>query len=304
MVSSLIIVLSLIISVALMTLAERKVMGSMQRRVGPNKVGYQGLLQPFADGIKLIFKESIIPIQSNHWLFIFAPFLTFYLALLNWLVLPLDFGISLSELYGGGILIILAISELGIYGIIYSGWSSNSAYSFIGALRSTAQMISYSISQSLIIQTVIFSQGTINLFDITLAQQPIPLIFALFPIAFLFFISALAETNRAPMDLPEAESELVAGFLTEYSAVTFAYFFLGEYTNMITISALFIILFLGSSINIYIVPLLFALIWVRATLARLRFDQLMTLGWSYILPFTIAYIMFLPPLLFTFDLLA
>lgn len=304
MVSSLIIVLSLIISVALMTLAERKVMGSMQRRVGPNKVGYQGLLQPFADGIKLIFKESIIPIQSNHWLFIIAPFLTFYLALLNWLVLPLDFGISLSELYGGGILIILAISELGIYGIIYSGWSSNSAYSFIGALRSTAQMISYSISQSLIIQTVIFSQGTINLFDITLAQQPIPLIFALFPIAFLFFISALAETNRAPMDLPEAESELVAGFLTEYSAVTFAYFFLGEYTNMITISALFIILFLGSSINIYIVPLLFALIWVRATLARLRFDQLMTLGWSYILPFTIAYIMFLPPLLFTFDQLA
>lgn len=304
MVSSLIIVLSLIISVALMTLAERKVMGSMQRRVGPNKVGYQGLLQPFADGIKLIFKESIIPIQSNHWLFIIAPFLTFYLALLNWLVLPLDFGISLSELYGGGILIILAISELGIYGIIYSGWSSNSAYSFIGALRSTAQMISYSISQSLIIQTVIFSQGTINLFDITLAQQPIPLIFALFPIAFLFFISALAETNRAPMDLPEAESELVAGFLTEYSAVTFAYFFLGEYTNMITISALFIILFLGSSINIYIVPLLFALIWVRATLARLRFDQLMALGWSYILPFTIAYIMFLPPLLFTFDQLA
>lgn len=261
-------------------------------------------MQPFADGIKLIFKESIIPTQSNNWLFILAPFLTFYLALLNWLVLPLDLGISLSELYGGGILIILAISELGIYGIIYSGWSSNSAYSFIGSLRSTAQMISYSISLSLIILTVIFSLGTINLLEITLAQKPISLIYALFPIAFLFFISALAETNRAPMDLPEAESELVAGFLTEYSAVTFAYFFLGEYTNMITISALFIILFLGSPINIYIIPLLFGLIWVRATLARLRFDQLMTLGWSYILPFTIAYIMFLPPFLFTFDILA
>lgn len=267
----------------------------MQRRIGPNKVGYQGIQQPFADGIKQILKETIQPQSSNHWQFMGAPFFTFFQAQLNWLVLPQDFGIAQSEVMGGGILIIIAISEQGIYGIQYSGWASNSKYPFLGSLRSTAQMISYSVSQSQIFLCVIFTQGTVNLLEIICAQRVMSLFYALLPISILFLISAIAETNRAPMDLPEAESEQVAGFMTEFSAIGFVYFFLAEYTNILTISTLFFIFFFGISIAI---PMVFFMIWIRASLARLRFDQLLTLGWSYILPFTIAYILFLPAFIY------
>jgi NADH:ubiquinone oxidoreductase subunit H len=284
-----------------MTLADRKVMGAMQRRLGPNKVGYLGILQPFIDGIKLILKETILPLHSNILLFLGAPFLGFYLALLNWLILPLDQDLVLSELLGGGILIIIAISELNIYSILFSGWSANSKYPFLGSLRSTAQMISYSVSLSLIILTVALSLGSINLLDFLYAQRPISLFFVLFPMAILFMISAIAETNRAPFDLPEAESELVAGFFTEHSAISFAYFFLGEYTSILVISTLFHILFFGVSMAL---PFIFFMLWIRATLARLRFDQLLKLGWSNILPFTIVYIMLIPILIYTFDIIA
>lgn len=298
MLSVLIVVLGVIQSVAFITQAERKVMGAMQRRIGPNKVGYLGLLQPFADGLKQIQKETVLPVSSSHWLFLGAPFLTFYLALQNWQVLPQDNGIAQSEQMGGGILIIIAISELGIYGVLYAGWSANSKYPFLGSQRSTAQMISYSVSQSLIIQCVIFTQGTVNILEIVEGQQIIKLIFPQLPMGILFIISAVAETNRAPMDLPEAESEQVAGFMTEHSAIGFTFFFLGEYTNILTICTLFFILFFGISMAI---PMIFFMVWIRASLARLRFDQLLTLGWSHFLPFTIAYLMFLPPFLYTFD---
>lgn len=290
-----IVIIGVIQSVAFITLAERKIMAAMQRRIGPNKVGYLGIQQPFADGIKLIQKETIQPLASNHWQFLGAPFFTFYQAQLNWQVQPLDYGIALSEVIGGGIQIIIAISEQGIYGILYSGWASNSKYPFLGSQRSTAQMISYSVSQSQIFLCVIFTQGTVNLLEIIQAQRKISLIFALLPIGILFMISAIAETNRAPMDLPEAESELVAGFMTEFSGIGFVFFFLAEYTNILTISTLFFILFFGKSMAI---PMIFFMIWIRASLARQRFDQLLTQGWSFILPFTIGYILFLPPFIY------
>ncbi len=299
MIGSLIILIYVILSVALMTLAERKVMGAMQRRIGPNQVGYLGLLQPFADGIKLILKETVLPLESNKSIFLFATYLIFFLALLNWLIIPLDSDLMVSELYGGGILIFITISELGIYGIIFSGWSANSKYPFLGSLRSTAQMISYSVSLSLILLTLIFINGSVNLVDFYINQSSISYFFPLFPIFLLFLISAIAETNRAPFDLPEAESELVAGFMTEHGAVSFAYFFLGEYTNMLTISTYFSIFFFGIFFNL---PLIFIMLWLRASLPRLRFDQLLDLGWSYILPLTLGLIILYPCLIFTFDI--
>lgn len=301
MLLSLIVILLVVLSVAIITLSERKIMGGLQRRKGPNEIGYLGLLQPFADGIKLILKETVLKEKVNNWFFLGAPFITFYLALLNWLVLPLANGLAISELTGAGILIIIAISELSIYGVLLGGWAANSKYPFLGSLRSTAQMISYSINLSLIILTVIFVLGTVNLLDIVYFQQPNPLFFTNLPWAFLFFISSVAELNRAPFDLPEAESELVAGFMTEHSAIGFTYYFLGEYTNILVFSTLFFILFFGVSISVF---LIFLLIWLRASLPRLRFDQLLTLGWSHILPFTIGSISFLPCIYFTFDWLA
>jgi NADH:ubiquinone oxidoreductase subunit H len=205
MIGSLIILIYVIFSVALMTLAERKIMGAMQRRIGPNQVGYLGLLQPFADGIKLILKETILPLESNKNIFLLAPYLIFFLALFNWLIIPLDDNLILSELYGGGILIFITISELSIYGIIFSGWSANSKYPFLGGLRSTAQMISYSVSLSLILLTLIFLNGTVNLIDFYHNQSFISNFLPLLPICFLFIISSIAETNRAPFDLPEAK---------------------------------------------------------------------------------------------------
>lgn len=243
-------------------------MGSMQRRIGPNKVGYLGLLQPLMDGVKLILKENILPLYGNISLFLIAPFITFYLALANWLVLPLDKDLSVSELEGGGILILIAITELGIFGVLYAGWSANSKYPLLGGLRSTAQMISYSVNLSLIILTVIFLVSDISL--LTLLNSGSYRYLALLPMAFLFIISAIAETNRCPFDLPEAESELVAGFFTEHSGIGFVFFFLAEYTSIITISTLFFILFFSVSMSL---PMVLIILWVRAALPRLRFDQ-------------------------------
>jgi NADH-quinone oxidoreductase subunit H len=288
----LVVVLSIVLSVALMTLAERKVMAVLQRRIGPNKLKLfniasmarlvdQGLLQPFVDGVKLVLKESVVPLESSNWLFIATPFIAFYLALLNWLVLPLAEDLALSELIGGGILLIIANSELGIYGVLLSGWSANSKYPFIGSLRSTAQMISYSCSISLLLLTVAIVAGYIDL----LPFLNLNLLISLLPVGLLFGICLIAETNRAPFDLPEAESELVAGFFTEHSAVTFAYFFLGEFTNILAMSTLYFVLFLGSSMAL---PLVLIIMWIRASLARLRFDQLHHLGWKVILPFAMS----------------
>lgn len=286
---------STIMNVALLTLAERHLMAACQRRIGPNQVGIIGILQPIQDGLKLIIKEIVIPLESNSQLFILTPYITFGLALLNWIFLPLNNNIYIIESLAGGILILIAISELGIYGIIFSGWAANSKYPFIGAIRSTAQMISYSVTQSLIILIVVLTVGNINYNEILLAQLHISLLLPLLPLALIFLITAIAETNRAPFDLPEAESELVSGFQTEHSSVAFAYFFLAEYTNIITISTLFLILFCGNTYFLF--PLLFFFIWIRASLARLRFDQLMKFGWTELLIFCIGYLMFLPPFL-------
>ena len=273
------VVLSVILSVALMTLTERKVMAALQRRMGPTDDF--GLFQPFVDGIKLVQKESVVPLESSNWLFLATPFTSFYLALLNWLVLPLDEGLVLSELVGGGILILIANSELSIYGVILSGWSANSKYPFIGSLRSTAQMISYSCSISLLLLSRALVAGNIDLMLFieplmtnypAAAAATIPyyltstavlrftsVTLALLPVTLLFAICIIAETNRAPFDLPEAESELVAGFFTEHSAVTFAYFFLGEFTNILAMATLFFVLFLGLSLALPFVLFIYVL---------------------------------------------
>lgn len=289
------ILLYVIISVAISTLAERKVMGAGQRRVGPNQVGFEGLLQAIADGVKLIQKETVIPSESNKGIFQLAPYLIFFFAQLNWQVLPLSDNQALTDLKGAGVLIFITISELSIYGVIFSGWSANSKYPFLGGLRSTAQMISYSVSLSLVQLSIIFLNGTVNLLDFYENQSIIQNIYPLFPVCLLFIVSAIAETNRAPFDLPEAESELVAGFMTEHGAVPFAFFFLGEYANMLTISAFFSVFFLG----IYQPTiLLFIMLWVRACVPRYRFDQLQTQGWLYILPIAVGLITAQPVLVY------
>lgn len=299
MINSLIVLLPVVICVALLTLAERHVMGSMQRRVGPNKVGILGVLQPFADGFKLIFKETVIPLSSAPVLFLWAPYMSFYLALLNWMIIPLDENMVVTDTWSG-MLMFLAISELSFFGVLFSGWSAKSTFPFLGSLRSTAQMISYSVSLTLLFLIPIFSYGHANFLQYVSGSHDM-LIWAHGPMAVMMAIVCLAESNRAPFDLPEAESELVAGFFTEHSAVSFAYFFLAEYTNMITLSTVFFILFFGVSMC---VPFLFFFIWMRASLARLRFDQLMLLGWTSFLPITVGYLMFLPCWVYTFDALA
>lgn len=294
---ALIVALLIVLAVAYMTLAERKLMGAIQRRVGPNSVGFLGLLQPLFDGVKLILKETVLPLESNHWIFVLAPFLTFYLALLNWLVIPLDKGLVLMDLEAS-LLYLLAISSLGVYGIIYSGWAANSKWTLLGSLRSTAQMVSYEVSMSLIVLTVVYIGSSINLVEIAYLQSALMFFWPLWPIAIIAFIAALAETNRAPMDLPEAESELVAGFMTEHSAISFTFLFLAEYTNIITISTLLNLFFFG----FYNPIIIYLFIWVRASLPRLRFDQLLKLGWVYLLPFLIAFLLIEPAILYTFDL--
>ena len=300
------IIVPLLLFIAYLTYFERKVIGAMQLRKGPNVVGPFGLLQPIADGLKLLTKETIFPDNSSKFLFIFSPILTFALALLAWAVIPVDYKVVLSDI-NVGLMYIFAISSLGIYGIIVAGWSSNSRYAFLGSLRSAAQMISYEVSIGLIIISVLLSSGSLNLTDIVMSQQEMWYLIPHFPMFVIFFISTLAETNRAPFDLPEAESELVAGYNVEYSSMSFGLFFLGEYGNMILMSSMSTILFLGGwlppfeSLYLDIIPgyiwflvkvvaLLFVFLWVRATLPRYRYDQLMTLGWKLFLPLSLLWI--------------
>jgi NADH-quinone oxidoreductase subunit H len=311
----LLIVVPLLIAVAYFTLAERKVIASMQRRRGPNVVGMWGLLQPLADGLKLLIKESIFPSNSNTIIFVLAPILTFLLSLLGWAVIPYGESMVLSDL-NVGLLYIFAVSSLGVYGILTSGWASNSKYAFLGALRSAAQMVSYEVSIGLIIISVLLCAGSLNLSKIVLAQEDIWYIIPLFPVFILFFVSALAETNRAPFDLPEAEAELVAGYNVEYSAMGFALFFLGEYANILMMCALCTILFLGGWLPPFYVlsfipgPIWFGLkvsfmafvfIWVRAAYPRYRYDQLMRLGWKVFLPLSLAWVIFVAGILIGFD---
>jgi NADH-quinone oxidoreductase subunit H len=295
----------LLISVAYLTYAERKVMAAIQLRKGPNVVGPFGLLQAFADAIKMLMKETIIPAGSNKYLFILAPMLTFSLAMIAWAVIPVNDGWAAANI-NVGILYLFAISSLGVYGIIIAGWASNSKYAFLGALRSAAQMVSYEVSIGFVMVCVLLCVGSLNLNDIVLAQRTIWFCVPLFPMFIIFFISALAETNRAPFDLPEGESEIVAGFFVEYSALSFGLFFLGEYANMILMSAMTTILFLGGWLSplpfapftsvpvlwfvLKILVCLFVFIWVRATFPRFRYDQLMRLGWKVFLPASLAWL--------------
>jgi NADH-quinone oxidoreductase subunit H len=296
------IIIPLLISIAFSTLLERKIIGYMQRRKGPNNVGFLGILQPIADGIKLFLKESLIPSFSNQFLFILSPIIAFFLALLLWPVIP--FSIYNSFFYHDySLLYILMISSLAVYAIIYSGWSSNSKYPFLGAMRSAAQMISYELGLSMIILILAFSANTLSLNNIIFAQKNLINFFPHFPIFILFLISILAETNRHPFDLPEAEAELVSGYNVEYSSMTFALFFLGEYSNILFMSTLTICLFFGGFYNIfYDSILLFAIkigivffffVWVRVTLPRYRYDQLMHIGWKNIIPITFGWFIFI-----------
>ena len=312
-----VIVLPLMIFIAYLTFFERKVIGAIQLRKGPNVVGPLGLFQPLADGIKLLTKETIIPSNSNKIIFLFSPMLTFTLALVAWAVIPIDYNLVLSNI-NVGILYVFAISSLGVYGIIMAGWSSNSRYAFLGALRSAAQMISYEVSIGLIIINILLTVGSLNLTDIVLAQKELWFFLPHFPVFIIFFISTLAETNRAPFDLPEAEAELVAGYNVEYSSLAFGLFFLGEYGNMILMSSLTTILFLGGWFPPFdieflkLIPgffwfffkvciLLFLFLWIRATLPRYRYDQLMRLGWKVFLPLSLLWIIITSSYLFFFE---
>ena len=305
---SLAIIVPLLVAVAYLNLLERNVMAGMQQRRGPNVVGLFGLLQPLADGLKLLIKETILPSSANTIIFILAPIITFLLALVTWAVIPFAADMVLIDL-NVGILFVFAISSLGVYGIIAAGWSSNSKYSFLGALRSAAQMVSYEVSIGLIIMCVLLCAGSLNLSEIVYAQKEVWYCIPLFPLFIMFFISGLAETNRAPFDLPEAEAELVSGYNTEYAAMGFALFFLGEYANMILMCSVLTILFLGGWLPLLniapfnLIPgvfwfgfkvtiLLFVFVWVRAAFPRYRYDQLMRLGWKVFLPFSLAWVLF------------
>ena len=310
------IMVPLLIAIAYLTYAERKVLAAMQLRRGPNVVGPFGLLQPFADGLKLLYKETVIPSGANRVVFIAAPMITFILAMVAWAVIPFGPGIVLANI-NVGILYLFAISSLGVYGIVMAGWASNSKYPFLGALRSAAQMVSYEVSIGFVIITVLLCVGSLNLSDIVLAQRHIWFAVPLLPMFVVFFISGLAETNRPPFDLPESESELVAGYFAEYSSMTFALFFLGEYGNMILVSATISILFLGGWLPLVdIAPfnwipgpiwfaakiclVLFLFLWVRATFPRYRYDQLMRLGWKVFLPLSLLWVVLTAGVLMAF----
>ena len=321
MVEFLILIVPLLITVAYLTLAERKVMASMQQRRGPDVVGVYGVLQPFADAVKLLAKESVLPSSANPVLFSLAPIVTLFLSLGSWAVVPVGQGTVLADL-NVGVLYLFAFSRLRVYGIITSGWASNSKYAFLGALRSAAQMVSYEVSMGLILLCALLCAGSLNLSAIVEAQpSTLWYIFPLLPMAGLFFISALAETNRAPFDLPEAEAELVAGYNVEYGAVGFTLFFLGEYANMTLMCTLTALVFLGGWaplvamapltwipgplwLGFKVMFLLFVFIWVRAAFPRYRYDQLMRLGWKIFLPLSLAWLVFTASVLVAFDGLA
>jgi NADH-quinone oxidoreductase subunit H len=313
----LIIIVPLLISVAYFTLAERKILGAIQRRRGPNVVGVYGLLQPLSDGFKLLVKETVLPSNANKFIFVLSPIITFVISLMGWAIIPYDKYSMLSEV-NVGVLYLFAISSLGVYGIIMSGWSSNSKYAFLGALRSAAQMVSYEVSIGFIIVTIVVCCGSFNLQTIVESQKNIWFIIPFFPLFLMFFVSALAETNRHPFDLPEAEAELVSGYNVEYSAMGFALFSLGEYANMLLMSSLNVILFFGgwlspiSILNFIPGSLWFGLkicffvilfIWMRAALPRYRYDQLMGLGWKVFLPISLSYLMLTFCILVTFNML-
>ena len=302
----LLVTVPLLLAVAMLTYAERKVIGAIQLRKGPNVVGPFGLFQPFADALKLLTKETIVPTGANRIVFMMAPMLTLLLSLVAWAVIPFDAGWVIADI-NVGILYLFAISSLGVYGIIMAGWASNSKYAFLGAMRSAAQMVSYEVSIGFVIITVLLCVGSLNLSDIVNAQKNMWFFIPLFPMFVIFFVSALAETNRSPFDLPEGESEIVAGYFVEYSSMSFAMFFLGEYAAMILMSGMTAILFLGGWLPPFdIAPFnwipgivwfalktalcLFVFLWVRATMPRYRYDQLMRLGWKIFLPFSLFWV--------------
>ena len=311
--------LPILVSVALIVWVDRRVWAFVQKRRGPNVVGPFGLFQSLADALKYMFKEIIIPASANKIIFIIAPIITMTLALIGWAVIPFSEKLVLADI-NVGILYIFAVSSLGVYGIIMAGWASNSKYPFLGAIRSAAQMVSYEVSIGIIIINVLLCVGSLNLNDIVMAQQNVWFIFPLFPMFVIFFISALAETNRPPFDLPEAESELVAGYQTEYSGMMYAMFWLGEYANILLLCALGTVLFLGgwlSPINIYPLNILPGIFWitfkilglfilfslVKAIVPRYRFDQLMRLGWKIFLPLSLIWLVLTASFLFFLDML-
>nr|YP_009739395.1 NADH dehydrogenase subunit 1 [Tricholoma terreum]QIC20239.1 NADH dehydrogenase subunit 1 [Tricholoma terreum] len=313
------ILLPVLLSVAFMTLIERKQLAAHQRRVGPNTVGYYGLLQPFADALKLILKETVIPSQSNKVLFYLAPISTLVFSLLGWGIIPFGQGLAISD-FSLGILYTFALSSLGVYGVLLAGWSANSKYAFLGSLRSTAAMISYELILSSAILIIILLTGSLNFTTIIETQQAIWFIIPLLPVFIFYFIAILAETSRTPFDLQEAESELVAGFFTEHSSVPFVFFFLAEYSSIVLFSCLTAILFLGgynlpelfvneSFLNLQAIILglktcifCFFFVWFRATLPRLRYDQLISLCWLNLLPVAVAFIILVPSILVAFDI--
>jgi NADH-ubiquinone oxidoreductase chain 1 len=313
------VILPVLLSVAFMTIIERKQLAAHQRRVGPNTVGYFGVLQPFSDALKLILKETIIPSQSNKVLFYLAPISTLIFSLLGWGIIPFGQGLALSD-FSLGILYTLALSSLGVYGVLFAGWSANSKYAFLGSLRSTAAMISYELILSSAILIIILLTGSFNITNIIEQQQSIWFIVPLLPVFIFYFISILAETSRTPFDLQEAESELVAGFFTEHSSVPFVFFFLAEYSSIVLFSSITAILFLGgynlpelfinnTYINLQSIILgiktclfCFMFVWFRATLPRLRYDQLIELCWLNLLPVAVAFIILVPSILVAFEI--
>ena len=338
-IEGLLLIVPALLSVAFVTIAERKTMASMQRRLGPNAVGYYGLLQAFADALKLLLKEYVAPTQANIILFFLGPIITLIFSLLGYLVVPYGSGLFISD-YSLGMLYMLAVSSLATYGILLAGWSANSKYAFLGSLRSTAQLISYELILSSVILLVILLTGNLNMITIVESQRVVDFLLPLFPLFIIFFIGSIAETNRAPFDLAEAESELVSGFMTEHSASIFVFFFLAEYASIILICVLNSILFLGGYLSIIPVDflistlntlfnidnaileelfsnvsssplnlalktalLIFVFIWVRASFPRIRFDQLMSVCWTVLLPLIIAYVVLLPCIVFGLDAL-
>ena len=307
----------ILVSVAMIVWLDRRVWGLVQKRKGPNVVGPFGLLQTLADALKYIFKEIIIPASANKAVFVLAPIVTMTLALVAWAVIPMSEELVLSDI-NVGVLYLFAVSSLGVYGIIMGGWASNSKYPFLGAIRSAAQMVSYEVSIGIIIINVLLCVGSLNLKEIVFAQKNLWYVIPLFPMFVIFFISALAETNRPPFDLPEAEAELVAGYQTEYSGMMYAMFWLGEYANILLMCAMGSILFLGGwlpIIDIYPINLIPAPIWmiikilflfflfalIKAIVPRYRYDQLMRLGWKIFLPFSLFYLVLTASFLFYFD---